>query len=277
MRTALLTALTLVSFAANSVLCRLALGGGHIDAASFTSVRFVSGACVLWLLSFATGRSRSRGTGTWTSATALAVYGIGFSFAYVSLSTGMGALLLFAAVQTTMMVLGFRAGERPAVHQWAGFVLSLGGFVYLVSPGLSAPDPGGSALMVAAGVGWGVYSVRGRGAADPIGTTTDNFIRSLPFVIGASLVFIGDIRATTEGIVLALISGSVTSGLGYVLWYAALRGLTTTRAAIVQLSVPVLTAVGGILFLSEEPTMRLLVASLLILGGIGAAVGKWRA
>ncbi len=222
----------------------------------------------------ATGRRSGRGTGSWFSAIALAAYGVGFSFAYVTLSTGTGALILFASVQVTMILFGLRAGERPGGLQWAGFVLALGGFVYLVSPGLRAPDPIGSGLMAVAGIGWGVYSVRGRGAADPIGTTTDNFIRSLPFVLVPSVVFLSDTSATTEGALLAVVSGSVTSGVGYVIWYAALKGLTTTKAAIVQLAVPVIAAAGGIVFLSEEPTIRLGAASVVILGGIAMAVRR---
>jgi len=173
-----------------------------------------------------------------------------------------------------MVISGLLAGERPGGLQWSGFLLAIGGLVYLVSPGLTAPEPVGSGLMAAAGIGWGVYSVRGRGAADPVGTTTDNFIRSVPFVLVTSLLFLDGLEITTRGAVIAAVSGSVTSGLGYVVWYAALRGLTTTRAAVVQLAVPVIASVGGIVLLSEEPTVRLGIATVLILGGIGLAVQR---
>jgi drug/metabolite transporter (DMT)-like permease len=202
----------------------------------------------------------------------LALYAFAFSYAYVSLSAGTGALILMAAVQATMIVAGIRAGERLIPIQWVGLFLALGGTVYLVTPGITGPPALGSTFMVLAGFAWGIYSLRGRGSGDPITTTTDNFIRAVPVALGISLVQIREMDWSTQGVLLALLSGSLTSGIGYVLWYAALRGLTATRAAVVQLAVPVIAAIGGVILLSEVITTRLVVASLAVLGGVGLAV-----
>lgn len=269
--TVALTAITLVAFASNSLLCRLALANGSIDPVSFTSLRIVSGAATLWIVS-ALLRRRSRPKGSWLSATMLALYAIAFSLAYVSLSVGTGALILMGAVQGTMIVGGIRAGERLKPTQWMGLLIALGGTVYLVSPGITAPPVASSILMAVAGLAWGVYSLRGRGNEDPISATTDNFIRAAPMALIMSLIQIGEVRWSTHGILLALLSGSLTSGIGYVVWYAALRGLTATRAAIVQLAVPVITAIGGVMILSEVITTRLVIASLAVVGGVGLAV-----
>jgi drug/metabolite transporter (DMT)-like permease len=255
------------------VLNRLALGNETIDATSYTTVRLVSGAVMLGIIGLATrekGWIRERGT--WLSAGFLFLYAIAFSFAYLSLSTGTGALILFGSVQVTMIIAALVAGERPRVLEWIGLFLALGGLVYLVFPGLKAPSPLGSALMVAAGIAWGFYTLRGRGSSDPLGDTASNFIRSVPFILVVSLLGLKNVQISTDGLLLASISGAITSGLGYVIWYAALRGLTTTRAATVQLSVPILAAWSGIIFLSEEVSLRLLLAGVLILGGIGLAV-----
>lgn len=272
---ALLTLVTMVAFAANSLFCRMALADGSIDPTAFTAIRLASGAAALWPLSCLTnGRRgrRPRRVGSWPSAVALVVYALGFSLAYRTLDAGVGALVLFGAVQATMIGIGMMAGERPRFAEWCGLALAMGGLVYLVRPGLSAPDPLGVVLMLTSGVGWGVYSVRGKSSADPIASTADNFLRSIPFALAALLVAAPSLYTTTRGIVLALVSGAVTSGLGYALWYTALRRLTTTRAAIVQLSVPVLAAAGGIAFLGEEATLRLAMSSLMILGGIAFAI-----
>jgi drug/metabolite transporter (DMT)-like permease len=266
-----LTVTTLIAFASNSVLCRLALAHGAIDPASFTSLRILSGAATLWCIS-ALLRRRSRPKGSWVSAFMLALYAFGFSYAYVSLSAGTGALILMGAVQATMIVGGIRTGERLIPIQWVGLMLALGGTVYLVSPGITGPPVLGSALMALAGFAWGVYSLRGGGSDDPITTTTDNFIRAAPIALGMSLVQLGEMRWSTQGVLLAIVSGSLTSGIGYVLWYAALRGLTATRAAVVQLAVPVIVAIGGVLFLSEAIVARLVIASVVVLGGVGLAV-----
>jgi drug/metabolite transporter (DMT)-like permease len=266
-----LTAITLIAFASNSVLCRLALAHGTIDPTCFTSLRILSGAATLWIIS-ALLRRRSRPRGSWISASMLALYAFAFSYAYVSLNTGTGALILMGAVQATMIVAGIRAGERPIPIQWIGLLLALGGTVYLVSPGITGPPVLGSTLMAVAGFAWGVYSLRGRASGDPITATTDNFIRAVPIALGISLVQLGEMRWSTQGVLLALLSGSLTSGIGYVVWYAALRGLTATRAAVVQLAVPVIAAIGGVVFLSEAIIARLVIASLAVLGGVGLAV-----
>jgi drug/metabolite transporter (DMT)-like permease len=269
--TAGLAAITVVAFAANSVFCRLALGANAIDAASFTSIRLLSGAVTLWCVS-ALLRKKSRPGGSWVSAAFLFLYAASFSFAYMNLSAGTGALILMGSVQATMILGGLRSGERPHRNQWIGLVLAIAGLVILVLPGITAPSPGGSALMVLAGLSWGAYSLRGRGAVDPVTATTDNFIRAVPFTLIVSALLSSGIQWSSHGVLLAAISGSLTSGIGYVLWYAALRGLTATRAAFIQLSVPVIAATGGVLFLSEAITSRLLFAGLAVLGGVALAV-----
>ena len=271
--TGLLTLVTLIAFAANSLLCRMALAPDLIDPVGFTTVRLASGAAVLVpLASLVAEPIGPREAGSWRSSLALVVYAMGFSLAYVTLETGIGALILFGSVQVTMIGAGVLAGERPRAGQWAGLVVAMGGLVYLVSPGATSPDPLGVVLMIASGVGWGIYSVRGRGSMAPVAATAGNFVRAVPFALLGAAVAWASLHAERHGILLALLSGAVTSGLGYVLWYLALRGLTSTTAAIVQLSVPVLAAVGGILVLAEEATVRLGVASALILGGVGAAI-----
>lgn len=271
---AIITGVTLIAFASNSVLCRMALGGHRIDPVSFTTLRLGSGAAMLAVLVRLTAGSRSpgRGTGSWASALALFGYAIAFSLAFLSLTAGMGALVLFSAVQATMITGGVLAGERPRRIQWIGLAIALAGLVYLVSPGLTAPNPLGVALMTVAGVGWGVYSLRGKQALAPIPTNAGNFARTVPLTIAASLLAIPAARAEWSGIALALGSGAIASALGYVLWYHALRGLTRTQAAIVQLLVPPLAATGGVLLLDEHPSIRLAVASVLILGGVAFAV-----
>lgn len=265
-RTAGFLSLALVAFAANSVLCRLALRPRAIDAASFTSLRLLSGAALLLVL------ARGRARGSWAGAAMLLVYAVAFSFAYLSLGAGTGALILFGAVQLTMIVSGLRSGERPGAREWGGLVVAVAGVVYLVFPGLTAPSPVGSVLMAAAGIAWGVYSLIGRGAKDALADTTGNFVRAAPFALAVSAVAVGRFHLSWEGALLAVASGALASGVGYVLWYAALKGLTATRAATVQLSVPVIAAIGGVLLIGETITLRLVVASVLILGGVAAAV-----
>lgn len=259
----------MIAFASNSILCRLALAPGAIDAASFTTVRLVSGAGALLIIAFSTGRARRRGAGNWVSGAMLFAYAVSFSLAYISLNIATGALILFGAVQLTMILAAIASGERPQPLQWLGLLGAVAGFVYLVSPGLEAPSPLGSVLMTASGVSWGVYTLRGRGNADPISATTDNFVRSVPFVVIVSAVMLRSVHLTPRGVGLAVASGAVTSGIGYVIWYAALRGLTATRAATVQLTVPVIAALGGVLFMSEAITLRLAIATAAILGGVG--------
>jgi len=275
METALHTVLALIAFAANSVLCRIALGSSAIDAASFSTIRLVSGAVTLWIiLSLRKEWRFSRLPGNWVSAIMLFFYAVCFSFAYLSLGVGTGALILFGAVQATMIGAAFWSRERPSLFEWMGILLALAGLVYLVFPGLKAPSTGGSALMAVAGISWGVYSLRGRVEANALASTTGNFVRSAPFAITVTVVA-GSLSATHAsliGVLLAVVSGSVASGVGYVIWYSALRGLTAIRAAAVQLSVPVLAALAGLLFLSEELSIRLSLSAMMILGGIGIAL-----
>ncbi|MDN0083384.1 DMT family transporter [Crenobacter sp. SG2305] len=274
LHTILLTAAAMVAFAANSLLCRLALQHATIDAASFSSIRLISGALMLTLVI----RLRSgRGLPTrpdWLAAAMLFAYVGFFSFAYLTLSAGTGALILFGAVQVTMFSAGLRAGEAFRPIAWLGLALTIAGFVYLVSPGITAPAPLGAALMATAGVAWGIYSLRGRGSASPLGATASNFLRAAPMALALSALLYGSAHATPTGILLAVTSGALTSGIGYVIWYAALNGLSAMRAATVQLSVPLIAAFGGVLLLSESVTPRLAVASAAILGGIALVLSS---
>ncbi|MEM8557289.1 MAG: DMT family transporter [Bacteroidota bacterium] len=273
-RLAVYTSLAMVAFAGNSLLCREALAGGSIDAASFTAVRLLSGAVTLAVLVVARRRSARLG-GTWRSALALFVYAAGFSFAYLSLTAATGALLLFGAVQATMIGYGFWAGERFTARQTVGAGIALCGLVGLLLPGFQAPPLVGAALMLAAGVAWGVYSLRGRGSGDPTQETAGNFVRAVPFAVVLSLLFWGDAAAEPSGLALAVASGALASGVGYAVWYAVVPHLTAGTAATVQLTVPILAAVGGVLLLGEAVTVRLLLASVAILGGVGLfLVGK---
>ena len=274
LRVVFLTGITLVAFAANSLLCRMALAPDLIDPVAFTVIRLGSGVAVLVPLSALTSEPRPEGrsAGSWRSGLALFVYAMAFSLAYVSLETGTGALILFGSVQATMIGAGLWQGERPKAREWTGLIVAMAGLVYLVLPGIAAPDPLGAALMLASGVGWGVYSLRGRGRIAPVAATAGNFARALPLAIAGLFMAWGTLHTSPRGVALAVTSGAFTSGLGYVIWYIALRGLTATRAAIVQLAVPVIAAAGGIVVLAEEPTARLAVASVLILGGVGGAI-----
>jgi drug/metabolite transporter (DMT)-like permease len=278
MKVATLTVLALIAFAGNSVLCRFALADGSMDAASFTTVRLVSGAIALLLILYgANGRRRSPSFGSWMSAAMLFLYAACFSFAYITLDTGVGALILFGLVQLTMVAGALLAGDRPAVTEWTGWLLAVAGFVYLVSPGLAAPSPIGSLLMAVAGIAWGVYSLRGRHEPHALAGTAYNFVRSVPMVIIVSIVFLEDIHLTSSGVILAALSGAVTSGVGYAVWYTALRSISSMQAAMVQLSVPVLATTGGVLFMAESVSVRLVLSGLLILGGIFLAIfGKAR-
>ncbi|MEI8264975.1 MAG: DMT family transporter [Betaproteobacteria bacterium] len=271
-----LTALAMGAFAGNSLLCRQALQHTAIDPASFTAVRLISGAAVLWALVRWRGQ---RSAGDWASATALFVYAAAFSFAYLSLSAGTGALLLFGAVQATMLGWGLWRGQRLSRGQVAGLVLAMGGLSALLLPGVSAPPVAGALLMLAAGAAWGVYSLRGRGAGDPTAVTAGNFQRAGALALVLGLAGLPWARVDPMGLVWALCSGALTSGLGYAVWYAALKGLHPTSSASVQLSVPVLTALGGVALLGEPVTLRLALCSLAILGGIAwviAGQGKAR-
>lgn len=261
----------MVAFAGNSLLCRAALKQTSIDAASFTFIRIASGALALWLIVRIRGSSPQK-SGSWFSAAALFAYAAGFSFAYITLSAGTGALLLFGAVQATMIFWAHRGGEQMDLRQRLGLALALAGLVTLVFPGLSAPPLVGSILMIVAGIAWGVYSLRGKNARHPTAATAGNFLRAVPMATVLSLVFLPWARVDRAGVGYAAMSGALASGVGYAIWYTALPGLRGTSAASVQLVVPVLAALGGILFLGELITLRFLFASVAVLGGIGLVV-----
>ena len=263
--------LAMIAFAGNSLLCRVALKHTSIDAASFTTIRLISGAVMLWLI-VRMSRGTHTGKGNWLSAFALFIYAAGFSFAYVSLPTATGALLLFGAVQATMIGHGIWAGERLLRLQLIGLVLALAGLVGLLLPGLSAPPLFGSLLMLSAGVAWGVYSLRGKGAGDPTRVTAGNFLRAAPIAAALSLLMHDGASLDDAGFWYAVSSGALTSGIGYAIWYTALPTLKATNAATVQLSVPVIAALGGIVFLGESLTVRLVLASVAILGGIALVI-----
>lgn len=274
-RVVLLTLLALIAFAGNSLLCRIALVHTNIDAASFTTIRLLSGALVLWVLVMLRDRGRRvgiAGKGNWLSALALFVYAAGFSFAYIQLNTGMGALILFGAVQTSMIAFGLWRGERFTTAQWLGLLMAFSGLIGLLLPGLSAPPLTGAMLMIVAGIAWGVYSLRGKGAGDPLQITAGNFSRTVPMALLLSLMLLSRASLDSAGVYYALLSGALTSGVGYAIWYSALPLLKATTAATVQLSVPLLAALGGVVLLQEPLTLRLLLAALAILGGIALVV-----
>lgn len=282
LRLILLTALTMTAFAANSVLGRMAIGSGEtplIDPASYSAVRLIAGAVALalivWFSTRRRGQSGQARSGSWVSAFALFVYAAAFSYAYVALDTGVGALILFACVQATMIGWSLKEGDRPSPFEWLGLLTAFGAFVWLVSPGLAAPDPVAAATMAVSGIAWGAYSLKGRGLPDPLKATADNFLRSVVFLVplGVLVAIAGlPVHATGSGLALAVLSGAVTSGIGYALWYQVLRQIGGTQGAIVQLTVPVIAAVGGTLFLSEAWTLRLALSSVLILGGVALAI-----
>jgi drug/metabolite transporter (DMT)-like permease len=265
------TSLAMVAFAGNSLLCRAALRHTSIDPASFITIRLISGAVVLWLIAQARRGNRA-GAGSWGSALALFGYAAGFSFAYVSLPTASGALILFSAVQATMIGHGVWKGERPGGRQLLGLMLALGGLAALLLPGLSAPPLAGSLLMMAAGMSWGFYSIRGRSAGDPTKVTAGNFLRAVPIALALSAVMFKGMSLDPPGVLYAVLSGSIASGIGYAIWYAALPFLRSTQAATVQLSVPIIAAVGAILFLREPVTLRLILSSAAVLGGIALVI-----
>jgi drug/metabolite transporter (DMT)-like permease len=282
------TLVAMIAFACNSLLCRAALKQTSIDAATFTLVRIFSGAAALWLIMEFQRRltvertasplvERCRGlsvqrAGNWLSALVLFAYAAAFSFAYVDLSAGTGALLLFGAVQATMILWGLHKRERLDAIQIVGFIVAVTGLIVLVFPSLSAPPLVGSILMLGAGVAWGIYSLRGKGEKNPASATAGNFLRAIPFAAVLSIIFAPWVHVDLAGVSYAIISGAITSGLGYVIWYSALQNLKATSAATVQLSVPVLAATGGILLLGEPLTLRYLLASIAILGGIALVV-----
>lgn len=278
----LLVCLAMLAFAGNSLLCRMALKQTSIDPVSFTSVRLLSGACTLWLLlKLARGNvSVSAGQGgNWLSAVALFAYAAGFSFAYVGMSAATGALLLFGAVQATMIGYGLAMGERLRGLQVAGFLLALGGLVVLMLPGVATPSLGNALCMLGAGVAWGVYSLRGKRAQslsvkDPLRVTAGNFARATPLALILNILLYGQASVDATGIALAVGSGALASGLGYAIWYEIIPELQATHAASIQLSVPVITALGGVILLGEAFTLTIVLTSAAILGGIALVI--WR-
>ena len=276
LRLFLLTSLALLAFAGNSLLCRIALGPVGMDAASFTAIRLLSGAAVLALILKMRNGSLA-GRGNWPSALALFTYAAAFSFAYVSLTAATGALLLFGAVQASMIGHGLYKGERFGAAQWLGLLMAIAGLLGLLLPGLSAPPLAGSLLMLGAGVAWAVYSLRGRGTGDPTVVTAGNFLRAAPIGLLLVLVFHAQLSLNAAGVAYAIASGALASGLGYVVWYTVLPSLPATHAATVQLCVPVIAAVGGIVLLGETPSLRLVIAAIAILGGIALVIGRrWK-
>jgi drug/metabolite transporter (DMT)-like permease len=275
-KTLFLTGLALIAFAANSVLCRLALGEKAIDASGFTIIRLVSGIIVLLLiLGIQNRKKKATSFGSWQAASMLFVYAGAFSFAYITLDTGTGALILFAAVQLTMIIVALVKGDRLGIIAWSGILLAFAGFVYLILPGVSAPSFSGFILMSIAGIAWGVYTLLGKKSAFPASDTAFNFTRTIPFIVLLAIITFPYFELSTRGIILAVISGAIASGIGYAIWYAALKGLSATQAAVVQLVVPVIAAIGGVLFMSEVITLRLFISTIMILSGV-AIVLRWQ-
>lgn len=266
-RTLMLTALAMLAFAGNSLLCRLALRETDIDAASFTGLRLLAGALTLWFLLRLRTAAPSR-AGSWPAAAALFVYAAAFSFAYIHLDAGAGALILFGAVQLSMLGWGFYRGERLGLKGSAGLLLACAGLLALLLPGASRPPVGAALLMLLAGVAWAIYSILGRGVQDPLAATTGNFMRAVPMALLLSVLFFSQARGDMTGLVYALLSGALTSGVGYAIWYSALRGLQAFQAACVQLSVPIIAALAGSLLLDEALGMGLLLSGMAVLGGI---------
>jgi drug/metabolite transporter (DMT)-like permease len=279
LKTTLLSALALIAFAGNSVLCRLALSNGSIDPASFTGIRLASGAIVLLLLVWGIGLLKARHAAaqqsvkkranlSWMAALMLFAYAVLFSFAYTTLATGVGALILFGSVQISMVCISLVQGNRMKLFEWLGLLIACAGLVYLVLPELSEPSIMGFIMMAMAGMAWSMYTIIGQGSQNPLNDTSSNFIRSLPLAIILLLIYAGQLSATPSAWLLAISSGAITSGLGYAIWYAALRDLTTSQAGVMQLLVPVIAALGGVVFANELLSERLIISSMLTLGGI---------
>jgi drug/metabolite transporter (DMT)-like permease len=269
LKTIVSTVFALLAFAGNSVLCRLALGDTTIDAASFTSIRLFSGIVVLAvILKMSPKQNAASSKGSWLASFMLFLYAVSFSFAYISLDTGTGALILFAAVQFTMIFVNLFSGNKLHYFEWLGLLTACSGFVYFVLPRLTSPSLTGFILMTVSGIAWGFYTLKGRVSKSPLNDTAYNFIRTIPWLLILMLITIQDALLSTQGVYFAVLSGAITSGIGYVVWYSALNGLSVTQAAVVQLFVPVIAAIGGVLFASELVSIRLVISSILILGGI---------
>ena len=272
-RTLLLTMIAMLAFAGNSLLCRLALKTTSIDPASFTSLRLLSGALMLAIL-LRLRHTKAPAAGSWSGAAALFIYAAAFSFAYVSLDAGAGALLLFGAVQISMLLWGLYQGERPGPLSLVGLLMAFAGLLVLLLPGASAPPLGASLLMIVAGVAWGAYSLLGRGSSDPLAATASNFVRSVPLTATLSLAFLYTAQWHSLGALYAVASGALASALGYAIWYSAIRDLKAIQASTVQLSVPIITALAGALLLGEALTLRLSLSAIAVLGGIALVLGN---
>ncbi|TKB11808.1 DMT family transporter [Desulforhopalus sp. IMCC35007] len=262
------TGFALVAFAANSVLCRLALGNGAIDPAAFTVLRLLSGGLVLFIISGCLRPGKVSSRGSWSGGSMLFLYASSFSYAYVSLDTGTGALILFGAVQITMIGVALMTGTRLRTTEWLGLILAFIGLVYLILPGVTTPTAIGFGLMALAGMAWGIYTLQGRNSQNPLSDTAYNFIRTIPFVVLLTLFSIKGMYHTPAGIGLALLSGGITSAIGYTIWYMALGNLSAIQAGVLQLSVPVIAALGGVVFVGEAITLRLAISAAMVLGGI---------
>jgi len=277
LKTSLFTSLALIAFAANSVLCRLALGSGSIDASSFTIIRLLAGAIALFIIlaikdsNKANNKASNKGVsskGSWGASFALFLYAITFSYAYLSIDTGTGALILFGSVQITMILLSLISGTRLQINEWLGVIIAFMGFIYLILPSITTPSLNGFILMAVSGISWGIYSLLGRSSKNSLTDTAYNFLRTMPFVALLAVVTIENISYSFEGVVLALLSGAITSGVGYTIWYIALGGLSSTQSAVIQLSVPVIAAMGGVIFVSEIITFRLITSAAIVFSGI---------
>lgn len=273
----LYTSLALIAFAANSVLCRLALGNSSIDAASFTVIRLLSGAVVLFvILSIQRKKQDVLSKGSWMASFTLFLYAITFSYAYLSVDTGTGALILFGSVQITMIILSIIRGTRLHLAEWFGVVIAITGFIYFILPNVSTPSMNGFILMTISGISWGVYTLIGRRSKNPLTDTTYNFVRTIPFVVLLAVFTLDNMSYSNDGVILALLSGGITSGVGYTIWYIALNDLSSTQASVIQLSVPIIAAIGGVIFVSELITFRLIISAIIVLGGILMVVlGKY--
>ena len=271
-KTLFFTTCALIAFAANSVLCRLALNDETIDAASFTIIRLLSGAIALLIIlrisTAINGKKTSASQGSWTATFMLFLYAVTFSYAYNSLDTGTGALILFGTVQITIILITIFTGGRLHLTEWIGTLIAFSGFVYLVLPNVSTPSFSGFILMTISGIGWGIYTLKGRGSKNPLADTTKNFYLTTPLVIVLAVLTFQNLNVTTEGILLAIASGAIASGMGYTIWYIALGGLSATQAGVVQLLVPVIAAFGGVIFITETISFRLTISAIFILGGI---------
>ncbi len=267
------TSFALLAFAGNSVICRLALGENTIDAASFTVIRLLSGIITLTLILIISNKNaKATSKGSWSASFMLFLYAVTFSFAYITLDTGTGALILFGSVQITMILISLITGNRLHYSEWTGLLLAFSGFAYLLKPSLTTPSATGFFLMSVAGIAWGLYTLKGRSSKNPLGDTAYNFLRTTPFVVILLVASLPYISLSQEGVILAVLSGAIASGIGYAVWYVALGGLTVSKAAVVQLLVPVIATIGGVIFSHEVISLRLMLSSVMVLGGIAIVV-----